>query len=134
MKKLITILFLFAFTINAQETKQQDFWKHYTAGVIVGGLSYTAGWEITKNRWWAFTIGNVTTAGIAIAWEYYVSPSVSGKDIRNTILGSLTFTTIVLPITGPIHRKKATMEQLMEADDPEWSLDNEFINKSINLN
>jgi len=41
MKKLITILFLFAFTMNAQI--QQDKYYHVGAGALLAGATYTIG-------------------------------------------------------------------------------------------
>ena len=41
MKKLITILFLFAFTANAQITT--DKYYHASAGVILSGVTYSIG-------------------------------------------------------------------------------------------
>jgi len=117
MKRLTLILLLISTLVNAQEPShiKDDAYKHYTAGFIVGGVSDAIMYDITGSKFWSFVSGNLAAAGVGILKES-LDPVFSARDLRNTILGSLTVTFTIRIIIGKAkHKKHFTIEQLVEA-------------------
>ncbi len=136
MKKLITILFLFAFTINAQIQLSEDYsFKQDKAYHVLAGTGISAGTFILVNRKTndidlAFRAAWMSSAFAALGKEIIdcsQGKELSLSDMSYTI-GSGLLTACAFKIITK-HRKK---KRALKFESNIWSLDNEFINERSN--
>jgi len=119
MKKLIVVLLLIPLFMNAQENKfkiKEDAINHFAAGFIVGGGAQMILYQHTGSKFWSFVGGNIAGLSAGILKES-IDTNFSKRDLRHTILGSLSATITVRLIIGKsILKKDCTMAQLFEAE------------------
>ena len=139
MKKLITILFLFAFSVNAQFKSNLNFqlsedWSfkidkqyHAIAGATISGTVFTLVYIKTKDESLAMRAGWMSACTAGFLKEF--SDGMQGKEIS---LSDLLYTTLSGVAVGYIfkvvvkHRKK----KIQRANDKIlYSLDNPIFKK-----
>jgi len=141
MKKLITILFLFAFTVNAQFQLSED-WSfkkdkqyHVYAGTGIAGLTFLGVYKNTSDAEWARHVS--IFVGISAGFGKEFLDGINGKEI---MLSDLGYTSVASIATGWLFyggtkliekRKQKKVKKLLKFEDTSWSLENEFINKKF---
>lgn len=102
MKKLITILFLFAFTAQAQFKIAPDKQNHLTAGFMISGTSNALTWKFTERKIVAFGVGVGSAYLAGVMKERYDLKHTgiySYGDIRATFIGGLIGSSFVSLLT-----------------------------------
>ena len=121
MKKLITILFLFAFTAQAQFKIAPDKQNHLTAGFIIAGTSNALTWKFTERKVLAFGVGVGSSYLAGILKERYDlnhTGIYSYGDIRATVIGGIIGSSVVSLITiRCVPKRKLPIEFQMRLDD-----------------
>jgi len=133
MKKLITILFLFTFSLNAQIQLAEDYsfktdkQYHAIAGTVISGTTFILVYNKTKDEKFAKRAG--IFAGIGAGMVKEMIDFAMGKEI---MLSDLLYTSVFsiatsLTMQGIVKHRKKKQKKLL--DNTVWDLDNEFINK-----
>ena len=121
MKKLITILFLFAFTAQAQFKIAPDKQNHLAAGFMIAGTSNALTWKFTERKVLAFGVGIGMSALAGHLKENYDLKHNSiydNQDLKYTVIGGLIGSSIVSILTlKMIPKRKLPMEYHYLYDD-----------------
>jgi len=136
MKKLITILFLFAFSLQAQIQLSEDYsfapdkQKHAIVGIGLNAASFALIYNKTGDE--ALSKRGSIIFVVAISMFKEIGDHLQGGEISIadmlytnafSIATSVTLEQIVK------HRKRKRNKNITFVDDQVWSLDNKFINK-----
>ncbi len=133
MKKVITILFLFAFIANAQIQLSEDYsFKQDKAYHVLAGTGISAGTFILVNHKTndvdlAFRAAWMSSAFAALGKEMY--DGVNGKQISLADMSYTIASGLLTAFTMRIITKHRHKKRVLKFESNIWSLDNEFINE-----
>lgn len=135
MKKLITILFLFSFSLQAQIQLSENYsfkpdkGLHAIGGAATSLTLFSVVYHKTNDPNLAFRAGWMSSAFVAMGKEGF--DFMSGKEIS---LADMTYTIASGILTSFIYkkivtRKKETIQDQLIKEDPIFALDNEIFIK-----
>ena len=119
MKKSITILFLFAFTAQAQIAP--DKLNHATAGFMISGASNALTWKFTERKIVAFGVGvgmSALAGHLKEKNDVQFGGNYDKADLKATIIGGVIGSSIVSLITLKcVPKRKLPLEYHYLLDD-----------------
>jgi hypothetical protein len=135
MKKLTTILLLaFTFSLQAQLAEDYSFDNsaklHSISGVVISGTTFIIVYKKTGDEALAKRAGIIFGVGAGMLKEM-ADFAMGGEIMLSDVLYTSVFSIATsLTMQGIVKHRKKKQKKLL---DDTWSLDNEFINTSINL-